>query len=111
VPGVWHHAAVTWDSAASVENIYYDGQLAQTVPNSNWPTNFGAVKIGIGWDTTRGWVGGVDEVRMSSTLRSADWVATEFANQSSPSAFASIGPENTIGVNVCPSSVIFQSVD
>ena len=109
VPGVWHHAAVTWDSAASVENIYYDGQLAQTVPNSNWPTNFGAVKIGIGWDTTRGWVGGVDEVRMSSTLRSADWVATEFANQSSPSAFASIGPENTIGVNVCPSSVIFQS--
>jgi hypothetical protein len=34
-----------------------------------------------------GWLGGIDEVRMADTVRSADWVATEFNNQSTPSTF------------------------
>ena len=56
-----------------------------------------------------GWTGGadgyfngsVDEARYSSSVRSADWVATEYANQSSPSTFYTDGPEllNTGGAS------------
>ncbi len=35
----------------------------------------------------------VDEVRIATTARDAGWIATEHANQSSPSTFYSIGPE------------------
>ena len=34
-----------------------------------------------------------DEFRISNTIRSADWIATEYANQSSPSTFYQLSPE------------------
>jgi hypothetical protein len=37
--------------------------------------------------------GNAEEFRMSNTARSADWVTTEYNNQSSPATFYSIGPE------------------
>ena len=40
------------------------------------------------------WLGGIDEVRMADTVRTADWIATEYNNQSSPSTFYSVvGPQ------------------
>ena len=38
--------------------------------------------------------GAINEVRVSSIGRSADWIATEYNNQSNPSTFASMGPAN-----------------
>ncbi len=35
----------------------------------------------------------IDEVRISNTARSAGWVATEYANQNSPSTFSTLGTE------------------
>jgi RHS repeat-associated protein len=40
-------------------------------------------------------VGAIDEVRVSSTIRSADWIATEYANESSPSTFYTIEGQAT----------------
>jgi hypothetical protein len=37
---------------------------------------------------------GLDEVRISSVARSAGWIATEYANQHSPSTFYSVGADN-----------------
>jgi len=37
--------------------------------------------------------GTIDELRIATTARSAEWVATEYANQSSPSTFYAVGPE------------------
>jgi MSHA biogenesis protein MshQ len=39
--------------------------------------------------------GVLDEVRLSNVARSADWIATGYANQSQPSAFYSVGVEQT----------------
>jgi hypothetical protein len=39
----------------------------------------------------------LDEVRISTTVRSADWVATEYNNQSSPSTFYTVGAAVTGG--------------
>src|SRR5260370_41912082 len=35
--------------------------------------------------------GSIDEFRVSTIARSADWIATEYKNQSSPSTFYSVG--------------------
>jgi RHS repeat-associated protein len=40
-------------------------------------------------------VGAIDEVRVSSTIRSADWIATEYANESSPSTFYTVEGQAT----------------
>jgi len=37
--------------------------------------------------------GSLDEIRISSVVRSADWIATEYANQNNPSTFFSINTE------------------
>jgi hypothetical protein len=38
-----------------------------------------------------GWDGRIDEVRISSTVRSADWIQLSYSNQLDPGAFASVG--------------------
>jgi len=39
------------------------------------------------------WIGWLDEVRVSSSVRSADWIKTEYNNQSATSTFYTIGSE------------------
>jgi hypothetical protein len=90
--GTWHHIA-------SVRNglnitIYYDGtaQGSGSLPaNEAWV--FG--QIGNTGGTSYHYLGLVDEVRVSSTPRSADWIATDFASQGNPAAFYSVGPQAT----------------
>ena len=50
-----------------------------------WDTN---LRIGRPGANTRFFNGLVDEVRISNTVRSADWVCTEFNNQNSPGVFS-----------------------
>jgi hypothetical protein len=90
---IWHLIALTWDSSLNTETAYYDGTVGQTASNTFWPTNFNDVKIGVGWDTSRYWNGQIDEVRMSNTARSADWIAAEYINQNSPASFYAVGIE------------------
>jgi YD repeat-containing protein len=94
VDGNWHHVAITRNSSGSVA-IYADGasQTLTTVntpsspPNSDNTSNFD-----IGYDNGSAYLNAsVDEVRVSNTNRSADWIATEYNNQSSPSTFYSLG--------------------
>jgi len=59
----------------------------------------------LGGDTANGSEyldGSLDEVRISTTTRSADWIATEYQNESSPSTFYSIGSaaQGTITVSI-----------
>jgi hypothetical protein len=39
----------------------------------------------------------IDELRISNTVRSAGWIATEYNNQSSPSTFLSEGSQENSG--------------
>jgi hypothetical protein len=99
----WHQTTVVWDSSTGTETSYYDGKLVQTISNTFWPDNFDDVRIGDGFNY-RFWNGGVDEVRMSSSIRSGDWIATEYKNQTSPASFYSLGSEFT-DVGVSPGTV------
>jgi hypothetical protein len=37
--------------------------------------------------------GQLDEVRIATVVRPAEWVRTEFNNQSDPASFCTVGPE------------------
>jgi hypothetical protein len=41
--------------------------------------------------------GKIDEVRISNTVRSADWILTEYRNQSAPATYISAAPRITPG--------------
>ena len=51
---------------------------------------------GSGFGASMGFNGIVDEVHLCSTARSAGWIAAEFANQSSPGSFYTVGPEQPL---------------
>jgi len=51
----------------------------------------------------QGFNGLIDEARISSVARSADWIETEYTNHSSPSNFYSLSSEN--GFLISPASV------
>jgi RHS repeat-associated protein len=95
VPNAWYQVVLTWDTASSTAAGYINGMPAFNVNSSNlWPSTLQNVAIGSGYNTGRNWNGIIDEVRVANAARSADWVATEYNNQSSPQSFYSFSAEN-----------------
>jgi RHS repeat-associated protein len=106
----WHFAVDTYTNGT--EELYVDGQLVGSQQVSEFSYNSAyAYLVGTGetanWPAGNGsWFylnGDLDEVTVSSMARSADWIQTEYVNQSSPSTFYSLHPENA--VEVTPSAV------
>jgi hypothetical protein len=89
----WHSIVGTYDGTTM--RLYIDGVL--NITDTSYSGDLPLVGIlDIGSDgNSRIMLGQVDEMRISSLARSADWVATEFANQNSPSSFVSAGVEQT----------------
>ena len=93
----WRHVAFTLDNGGHSQLLYVDGvQIASS-------TYTNAISYGgyLGTNTIIGkhgngatgfsFDGAMDEVRVSSTPRSAGWIATERNNQNSPASFCSVG--------------------
>jgi hypothetical protein len=92
--GGWHHVVGTFDG---VWNIYVDG-MKTTSSQTQPPFSSQSEQFTIGaQDSTSTmknyWNGTIDEVRLSNVARSADWISTEYNNQSQPSSFYTIGAE------------------
>jgi hypothetical protein len=111
--GSWHHVVATYDGATM--RVYIDGvadvntlaktnSIAPSVSESDLWIGHGDQPKDKGWSSE--WEGDIDEVRVSRVARSADWIATEYDNQSTTctpsSAFCSVGSETpgSYGVNV-----------
>ncbi|MHA2335107.1 MAG: DUF2341 domain-containing protein, partial [Candidatus Hodarchaeales archaeon] len=62
------------------------GNDAITSYSTSFPLRIGARATGGNW-----FEGKIDEVRVSNTLRSNDWISTEFSNQNDPESFYSTG--------------------
>jgi len=96
--GQWVYAAVAYDAAAQTVRLYRDGlaiatTIAGTIPASINSTPY-SVKIGArAGNSGTPFHGNIDEVRISSVVRSADWIRTEYSNQISPASFYAIVPE------------------
>ena len=92
--------------------IYLNGSLAaentNSIPSSicNNSENVNIARRPDGSDS--GAFGGIiDEVRISNTARSSDWIATEYNNQSSPSTFYTVGSEE---LGLAPGGVFLAAV-
>ena len=87
--GTWYHVVIV--RVASGDQLgYFNGQYIST-PGAWAAGNKTNLYIGAGYPSAA--VPAMDEVRMSDSARSADWVATEYANQNDPSTFYTVGAQ------------------
>lgn len=92
----WNHLVGTYQSGAL--KLYVNGTQAasSSTPAGNLLSTTGGLYIG----HEDSWVnecfkGALDEVRVSNAARSADWIKTEYDNQSAPGGFYSVSGEET----------------
>lgn len=95
--GNWYYVALVVDRVNEDRIIYADGQtsISDLSDVGTWGTDAGNAAIGgegTGGEAVR-FEGYIDEVRMSSVIRNADWIETEYNNQDSPGTFYSVGSE------------------
>ena len=88
--GSWHLATMTVSVLAGVSTLtlFVDGasQGTATASATN-PSISQSLDMG-GYASGENWHGSLDEVVFASTTRSANWVASQYANQSTPPAVA-----------------------
>jgi len=99
--GEWYYLVGTWVSPTM--EFYLNGVVTGTVvftgainTTAN-PTLIGA------WDLdslNQAPDGRIDEVRISDIARSGEWIQTSYNNQSAPSTFSVLGPEQQPGVGL-----------
>ena len=94
--GTWYHAVGVYDG--SNKYIYHNGsQAATSAASGAFPAHNDITTFGYRDGPSQYFNGVLDEVRISSVARSADWIATEYNNQNSPSTFYAVGAEVVTG--------------
>jgi hypothetical protein len=93
--GSWHYVAGTYDGTW---NIYVDG--VKTTSSQTQAPFATSERFLIGARDANGgssqyFPGKIDEVRVSNVAQPADWISTEYNNQSNPSTFYAVGPEKS----------------
>lgn len=90
VDGRWHHVAVTQEFSTRAVQMFLDGALQTT---SYTGTLWTRTQTPATWyfggrppNSTK-FAGMMDEIRVSTIVRSPGWIATEFANQNDPTKF------------------------
>jgi hypothetical protein len=92
--GVWYYVMATFDDANNKVKLYINGSLISEFDNFFSPsTNGFDLGIGLNMLDTEAYMGNIDEVRVSDTVRSAERFTTEFNNQNSTNTFYSISEE------------------
>jgi hypothetical protein len=89
----WNHIVETV-SQSGTATFYVNGQQAAVVPSAFSPSTVPLPQSDVA--TTHlgpNLMGKLDECRVSNSVRSGDWTATEYNNQNSPATFYSIGAE------------------
>jgi len=97
--GQWYYLVGAWDGSTVklYKNGVLAGSVAQTIDaNPAYHLNLGADGALSGAGNYLN--GTLDEARVSSIARSADWTATEYNNQSSPSTFYTLNAETPVDV-------------
>lgn len=92
----WHHVAGTI-GASSAGALYKDGSSAATGSSSAFTDSSSALYLGSYDNSGYFFNGTIDEVHVSKVARSANWIATEYNNQSAPTSFWSMGTETAVG--------------
>jgi len=94
VPNVWYHLVGTYDG--STMRLFVNGVLIDSKDVVSSMADFGKdLRIARYSNSADCLPGTIDEVRVSSSARSAAWILTEYLNQEDPSGFLDVGPEES----------------
>jgi hypothetical protein len=102
ITGNWKMLAWTLEGSNKKNHMYIDGiELGNGQMSGGNPATAGtAGVIGYAPETDygpdNGFSGVIDELRIATVMRDPSWLATEFANQSNPSAFYAVGAEEMV---------------
>lgn len=94
----WHHAAAIVDRINGMATLMVDGMVvnaSDTSIRNDFSTNH-YFEIGR-MQTNNAFDGMLDEVEISSDVRSVEWIRTSFRNQGAPQDFTSVGQEQMLG--------------
>lgn len=97
--GQWYYLTFTFDGGAGIVYVNGSSTGAQGAGGSIAYSN-GSFDIGSDLNNASTFTGSIDEVRVSNVVRSAQWISTEYANQSSPSTFYSISDVGSAFANI-----------
>ena len=87
----WYHVTAVYDNAANQVRIYFNGTLdSTTTQTTSLPSNTDDLDIGNDL-VNEYWKGTIDELRISNSVRSADWVEAEYLTDNN--AMNSFGAE------------------
>lgn len=97
----WHHAAITYTAGSSADEptMYIDGiallGINELVAPSGTPSSDASIDLIMGnrQAVDRTFDGQLDELRLSSVVRSADWLLTQYRSQRDPGAFLTVSAE------------------
>jgi hypothetical protein len=90
----WTYVVLTYNNANGEHKIFLNGTQVQTSTNTNSNTLGNGLYVahcdatncaGSGW-----WAAEFDELQISNSARSADWILAEYNNQKNPGAFYTV---------------------
>jgi hypothetical protein len=98
--GAWHQAVGVEDNTAHTLTLYLDG-VATFISTGTTPQSYsgwwriGSYQMASGYtgSVVGYFLGSVDEARVSTAVRAAGWITTEYANENSPATFSTLGTE------------------
>ena len=91
----WNLGTLVWDKDNAKIRLFHNGVSVGSLDVTGH-TGWGVlIDIGAANGGQR-FIGLIDEARIVKSLRSADWIATEHANQSAPETFASASDEERL---------------
>ena len=99
--GDWHYITGTYDKDGGSNNLrlYVDGSRVNDSTHTNPIASGAADDVFVGGHNYDGndFNGTLDEVRISASARSGDWISTTYSNTHSPSTFYTVGDEQSAG--------------
>jgi hypothetical protein len=103
--GIWYYVVMTFESGVGLKG-YINATANGTTANIGGLGTSGTITgyLGRSLRNSNNWNGSLDEARIAGVARSADWITTEYNNQSAPGTFMTIGPETGGSVSTQPLS-------
>ena len=105
--GSWHLGTVALNDATKKVSVYVDGinKVNNTGYIGSFTPNGGFLKIAGASTGASNFNGAVDQIEISSVIRSADWITAEYNNQKNPQTFVTVG--SSISTNLSSSYGVY----
>ena len=111
VDDTWYYATLTYDKDRAGDDfrIYLNG-VERTTGNKDVDIDYGTIPLKIGYTDSWYFKGMIDEVRISNTARSANWISTMYESENAPDTFMSWDAEEVfIETSIYENSFTMQS--